>query len=110
MLVDRILILDLIALESKRENRYRHPHCIISLKSRGASKELYEENPCTDTELIEKSFDSNSWFVLFLCVLMLFSWMLISCYTFAFICCVCDFMVELKSEGKKELVSIVSLF
>jgi hypothetical protein len=29
MLVDRNLILDLIALESKRENGYRHPHCII---------------------------------------------------------------------------------
>jgi hypothetical protein len=29
MVVDRILILDLIALESKRENGYRHPHCII---------------------------------------------------------------------------------
>jgi hypothetical protein len=29
MLVDRILIVDLIALESKRENGYRHPHCII---------------------------------------------------------------------------------
>jgi hypothetical protein len=40
---------------------------------------------------------------------MICSWMFISCYTLAFICCVCDFMVKLKSEGKKELVSIVSL-
>jgi hypothetical protein len=27
--------------------------------------------------------------------------MFASCHTFAFICCVCDFMVELKSERKK---------
>jgi hypothetical protein len=31
-------------------------------------------------------------------------------YTFAFICCACDFMYELKSEREMELVSIVSLF
>jgi hypothetical protein len=36
--------------------------------------------------------------------------MFASCHAFAFICCVCDFMVELKSEGKEKLVSIVSLF
>jgi hypothetical protein len=54
MLVDRNLILDLIALESKRENGYRHPHCIIVTLSnseeekRRASRELYEEHPCTD--------------------------------------------------------------
>jgi hypothetical protein len=53
MLVDRNLILDLIALESKRENGYRHPHCIIVTLSaefrreRRASRELYEEHPCT---------------------------------------------------------------
>jgi hypothetical protein len=29
MQLDRELILDLIALESKRENGYRHPHYII---------------------------------------------------------------------------------
>jgi hypothetical protein len=52
MLVDRNLILDLIALESKRENGYRHPHCIIvTLSIQGeqrAYRELYEEHPCTD--------------------------------------------------------------
>jgi hypothetical protein len=52
MLVDRNLILDLIALESKRENGYRHPHCIIvtlsiQKKKRRACRELYEEHPCT---------------------------------------------------------------
>jgi hypothetical protein len=72
MLVDRNLILDLIALESKRENGYRHPHCIIvtlyeqqESKKRRASRDVYEEHPCTDIELIEESFDSNSWFVSF---------------------------------------------
>jgi hypothetical protein len=29
LLVDRISIVDLIALESERENGYRHLHCII---------------------------------------------------------------------------------
>ena len=48
--------------------------------------------------------------VVSLCTLLLYSWMFISCHTFAFICCVCDFMVNLKSEGKEKLVSIVSLF
>jgi hypothetical protein len=61
-------------------------------------------------ELIERSFDSNSWFVLVLCVpSVLCSWMFASCHMFAFICCVWDFMVESKSEGKEKLVSIVSL-
>jgi hypothetical protein len=35
--------------------------------------------------------------------------MFASYHAFAFICCVCDFMVELKSERKSEWVSIVSL-
>jgi hypothetical protein len=52
MLVDRNLILDLIALESKRENGYRHPHCIIVtgalFRRRRVCRELYEEHPCTD--------------------------------------------------------------
>jgi hypothetical protein len=63
---------------------------------------VYEEHPCTDIELIEESFDSIHGYVLFLCVLMLCSWLFASCHTFAFICCVCDFMVELKSERKSE--------
>jgi hypothetical protein len=78
MLVDRNLIVDLIALESKRENGYRHPHCIIVTLSRAFKKEEQAENCMKNThvqafELIEESFDSNSWFVLFLCVLMLCS-------------------------------------
>jgi hypothetical protein len=32
------------------------------------------------------------------------------CHAFALICCVCDFIVKLKSERVKQLVSIVSLF
>ena len=50
MQLDRNLILDLIALESKREDGYRHPHlCIVALafRSRRAGRELYEEHPCT---------------------------------------------------------------
>jgi hypothetical protein len=78
MLVDRNLILDLIALESKRENGYRHPHCIIVTLFRRRRREEHAENCMKNThvqtfELIEESFDSNSWFVLFLCVLMLCS-------------------------------------
>jgi hypothetical protein len=61
-----------IALESKRENGYRDPHFIIVIEvfkiSRRETRELYEEHPCTYIELIEESFDSFSWFVLFLCV------------------------------------------
>jgi hypothetical protein len=74
MLVDRNLILDLIALESKRENGYRHPHCIIVTlenwsKKRRASRELCKEHPCTDIELIEERFDSNSWLCVYsLCI------------------------------------------
>jgi hypothetical protein len=38
-----------------------------------------------------------------LCVLLILcSWMFASCHTFAFICCVCDFMVEVKSERENE--------
>ena len=73
MLVDRNLIFDLIALESKRENGYRHPHCIIvtlTPKHRREAEEEHAENCMKNThvqtfELIEESFDSNSWFVLF---------------------------------------------
>ena len=119
MLVDRNLILDLIDLESKRENGYRHPHCIIvtlaralssiQKKKKGKQRIVYEEHPCTDIWINRGNLDSNSWFVLFLCVLMLCSWMVASCHTFDFICCVCDFMVELKSKRVSEWVSIVSL-
>jgi hypothetical protein len=77
MLVDRNLILDLIALESKRENGYRHPHCIIVTLT-GEKEEEHTKNYMKNThvqasELIEEGFDSNSWFVLFLCTLMLCS-------------------------------------
>jgi hypothetical protein len=77
MLVDRNLILDLIALDSKRENGYRHPHYIIVTLTR-AREEDHTENCMKNThvqafELIEERFDSNSWFVLFLCTLMLCS-------------------------------------
>ena len=78
MLLDRNLIVDLIVVEFMRENRYRHPplyHCII-IKHSG--KEEHAENCMKNThvhtfELIEERFDSNSWFVLFLGVLMLCS-------------------------------------
>jgi hypothetical protein len=53
-------------------------------------------------ELIEESFDSNSWFcVVSLCIDVLLM-NVASCHAFSFICCVCDFMVELKSEGMSE--------
>jgi hypothetical protein len=70
----------LIALEFERENGYRHPPLYIvtlllkhSGKKRRASRELYEEHPCTDIELIEESFDSIPWLCVILCVLMLCS-------------------------------------
>jgi hypothetical protein len=49
MLVDRNLIVDLIDLEFKRENEYRHPHCIIVIlafrgKKKRACRGLYEEH------------------------------------------------------------------
>jgi hypothetical protein len=73
----------------ERENGYRHPHCIIVTlssiqeKKRRACRELYEEHPCTDVELIEESSDSNSWLVLFLCV---YCYVLMEClfYCYAF--------------------------
>jgi hypothetical protein len=48
-----------------------------------ASRELCREHPCTDIELIEGSFDSSSWFVLFsLCIVdMLMN--VCFCYEFA---------------------------
>jgi hypothetical protein len=60
MLVYRNLILDLIALECKRETGYRHPLLYIvtlsnKIKKRRASRELYEEHPCIDIELIERA-------------------------------------------------------
>jgi hypothetical protein len=63
---------------------------------------VYEEHPCTDIELIEESFDSIPWLCVYsLCVdVMLMN--VCFCHAFAFICCVCDFMVELKSERKSE--------
>jgi hypothetical protein len=108
MLVDRNLILDLIALEPKRENGYRHPHCIIVNNSESIQEEQEKAKNCMKNthaqafKLIEESFNSNSWFVLFLCVLMLCSFMFASCHTFASICCVCVFMVELKSEREMD--------
>jgi hypothetical protein len=74
MLVDRNLILDLIAVESKRENGYRHPHCMIVTLALFRSREEHAENCMKNThvqafELIEESFDSNSWFcVVSLCI------------------------------------------
>ena len=86
MLVDRNLILDLIVLESKRENGYRHPHCIIvTYWSIRASRELYEEHPCTGIELIEESFDSISW----LCVISL----CIDCYAYEYLLPVIRFLL-----------------
>jgi hypothetical protein len=73
MLVDRIFNSRFDSFRAKRENRYRHPHCSIVTynksrsKKRRASRELYEEHPCTGIELIEESFDSISW----LCVVSL---------------------------------------
>jgi hypothetical protein len=62
-------------------------------------------------ELIEKSFDSNPWFVLFLCVHCCCAYECFASYhTYAFICCVCDSSGRFESERKEELVSIVSLF
>jgi hypothetical protein len=44
MLVDRNLIVDLIALEFKRENGYRHPHCIIVTLATRERREEQEES------------------------------------------------------------------
>ena len=78
MLVDRNLIVDLIALELKRETGYRHPPCIVVRpeeiihsfrRARRARRELCREHPCTDIELIEERFDSNPWLCVYsLCV------------------------------------------
>jgi hypothetical protein len=59
MLVDRNLIIDLIALEPKRENGYRHPPCIIVLLSIQEEQE-HAENCMKNThvqefELIEEN-------------------------------------------------------
>ena len=65
MQVDRMFKSRFDSLEFERENRYRHPHCIfvryieIESKKGRACKELCEEHPCIDIELIEGSFDSN---------------------------------------------------
>jgi hypothetical protein len=53
-------------------------------------------------ELIEE-IDSNSWLLCCsLCTDDYAHLMFASCYTFSFICCVCDFMLSLESERKKE--------
>jgi hypothetical protein len=46
MLVDRNLIVDLIVLESKRENRDRHPHCIVVVVVRNKSKKREKAESC----------------------------------------------------------------
>jgi hypothetical protein len=76
MLVDRNLILDLIALEPKRETDIDTliVHCNIINPGEQENMENCMKNIHVQTlELIEESFDSTSWFVLFLCVLMLCS-------------------------------------
>jgi hypothetical protein len=73
MLVDRIFNSRLDSLEFERENGYRHPHCniiiLLNRRARRDSRELCEEHPCTDIELIEESFDSIPWLCVYsLCI------------------------------------------
>jgi hypothetical protein len=52
MQADRKLILDLIALESRRENGCRHPHLyIVTLSRIGAGREEKAENCMKNTHL-----------------------------------------------------------
>ena len=103
MLVDRIFNSRFDNLESKRENGYRHPHCIIvtlaigknkNLESIGEEQRVLEEHPCIDLELIEE-VDSDSWLLCYsLCVCvkcssykyLLLVMHLLSCYVYEFMC------------------------
>jgi hypothetical protein len=74
------------------------------IQSIGEKHRTVEEHPCTDLELIEEVV-SDSWLLCYsLC-------MCIECYGHEYllpvmnvllVCCVCDFMVELKSERVSE--------
>jgi hypothetical protein len=77
MLVDRIFNSRLDSLEFERENGYRHPPLyivtLLNRRARRARRELCRENPCTDIELIEESFDSNPWLCVYsLCIDVMF--------------------------------------
>ena len=70
MLLDRNLILDLIALELERETGYRHPPLYIVLgfiSRRDEQAKSCMKNTHVQIELIEESFESNPW----LCVISL---------------------------------------
>jgi hypothetical protein len=95
----------------ERENGYRHPHCIfvtlLSIKHSGEEQSkqrtLYENTHVQAFELIEESFDSNSWFVLFsLCIvdmLMNVCFLLCICFVYAVHVISC---FKLKSEEEME--------
>jgi hypothetical protein len=79
------------------------------MRKREEQVEIYvKEHPCTDIELIEEKdliqrFDSNPWLCVYsLCIdIMLMNICFLS-YICFYICYVCDFMVELKSERVSE--------
>ena len=91
MLVDRNLIVDLIALESKRETGYRHPPLYIVLLSREEAEEKAEscmKNTHVQIELIEERIDSNPWLcVISLCIdVFLIDVRFLSCICFYMLC------------------------
>jgi hypothetical protein len=101
MLVDRMFKSRFDSLESERENGYRHPHCIIVTLSsiqekRRASREYCMKNTHVQAfELIEGSFDSSSWFVLFsLCIDVMLMNVCFLVMHLLCICCACDFMFQ----------------
>jgi hypothetical protein len=103
MLVDRMFKSRFDSLESERENGYRHPHCIIVTLSsiqekRRASREYCMKNTHVQAfELIEGSFDSSTWFVLFsLCVDVVLMNVCFLVMHLLCICCACDFMFQPK--------------
>jgi hypothetical protein len=62
-----------------------------------------KNTPCTDIELIGESFDSNPWLCVYsLCIDVMLMNICFLSYICFYICCVCDFMVELKSERVSE--------
>jgi hypothetical protein len=103
MMVDRMFKSRFDSLESERENGYRHPHCIIvTLSSIQEKRRIGREYCMKNThvqafELIEGSFDSNPWFVLFsLCIVDVLMNVCFLVMHLLCICCACDFMFQTK--------------
>ena len=113
MLVGRCFKSRFDSLEFERENGYRHPHCIIVTvvwESRARREYCMKNTHVQAFELIEGSFDSSSWFVLFsLCIdVMLMNVAFLLCIFFVYVVHVIS-CFKLKSEREREWGSIVSL-